>query len=205
MVLNISPGRWAKTTLSAVSKGLVGGGWRPTAPEIQQKSSPRIVFSYSHKRPGEASWRREAKIAARQFFCRAIAAQLPSPRRQFWKRKKMSSIVGERHFGRHFKRQLWARVIESQKLPRDSKESIFAARHQDVSQGPQGSHKRGHRKKGAEQGPESMVWEGFPSANLSVRHPFPVGQKRQIDFAGQKLPRDNFCLSLVSQLPPPLG
>ena len=30
------------------------------------------------------------------------------------------------------------RVIASQKLPRDSGESIFAARHQDVSQGPLG-------------------------------------------------------------------
>ena len=29
---------------------------------------------------------------------------------------------------------------------------------------------------------------------------FPVGQKRQIDVAGQKLPRDNFCLSLVSAI-----
>ena len=28
---------------------------------------------------------------------------------------------------------IWARVIESQKLPRDSGESIFAARRQDVS------------------------------------------------------------------------
>ena len=35
--------------------------------------------------------------------------------------------------------------------------------------------------------------------------PFPVGRKRQIDVAGQKLPRDNFCLSLVSQLPSPRG
>ena len=33
----------------------------------------------------------------------------------------------------------------------------------------------------------------------------PVGQKRHIDVAGQKLPRDNFCLSLVSQLPSPRG
>ena len=32
-----------------------------------------------------------------------------------------------------------ARVIESQKLPRDNRESIFAATHQDVSQGPQPS------------------------------------------------------------------
>ena len=30
------------------------------------------------------------------------------------------------------------RVIASQKLPRDSGESIFAARHQDASQGPLG-------------------------------------------------------------------
>ena len=30
------------------------------------------------------------------------------------------------------------RVIASQKLPQDSGESIFAARHQDVSQGPLG-------------------------------------------------------------------
>ena len=33
---------------------------------------------------------------------------------------------------------IWARVIASQKLPRDSGETIFAARHQSVSQGPRG-------------------------------------------------------------------
>ena len=33
----------------------------------------------------------------------------------------------------------------------------------------------------------------------------PVGQKRHLDVAGQKLPRDNFCLSVVSQLPSPGG
>ena len=37
------------------------------------------------------------------------------------------------------------------------------------------------------------------------RCPGAVGQKRQIDVAGQKLPRDNFCLSLVSQLTSPRG
>ena len=37
-----------------------------------------------------------------------------------------------------FYETIWAREIESQKLPRDSGESIFAARHQDVSQGPLG-------------------------------------------------------------------
>ena len=40
-----------------------------------------------------------------------------------------------------FYETIWARVIESQKLPRDSGESIFAARHQDVSQGPLGVRK----------------------------------------------------------------
>ena len=34
---------------------------------------------------------------------------------------------------------LVARVIASQKLPRDSGETIFAARHQSVSQGPLGT------------------------------------------------------------------
>ena len=33
------------------------------------------------------------------------------------------------------------RVAASQKLPRDSGESILAARHQDVSQGPLGTHR----------------------------------------------------------------
>ena len=33
---------------------------------------------------------------------------------------------------------IWARVIKSQQWPRDSGQSIFAARHQDVSQGPLG-------------------------------------------------------------------
>ena len=38
-----------------------------------------------------------------------------------------------------FEETIWARVIASQKLSRDSGETIFAARHQDVSQGPLGS------------------------------------------------------------------
>ena len=49
------------------------------------------------------------------------------------KQAKMSSLVGERQFRRHFERQFGVRVIASQKLPRDSGESICAARHQDVS------------------------------------------------------------------------
>ena len=35
------------SALRGFEKGLAGGGWRPTAPKIQQKLSPRIVFSYS--------------------------------------------------------------------------------------------------------------------------------------------------------------
>ena len=39
-------------------------------------------------------------------FCRSIAAPLPSPRGQFWKKKKENPLLwGERQFGRHFKRQ----------------------------------------------------------------------------------------------------
>ena len=53
-------------------------------------------------------------------------------------RKKMSSLVGDRQFGRHLRDNLVVRVIASQKLPRHSGESIFAARHLDVSQGPLG-------------------------------------------------------------------
>ena len=41
----------------------------------------------------------------RDNFCRSIAAQLPSPRGAMWEEEKMSSIVGERQFGRHFMRQ----------------------------------------------------------------------------------------------------
>ena len=34
---------------------------------------------------------------------------------------------------------------------------------------------------------------------------FPVGPARHLDVPGQKLPRDNFCLSIASQLPSPQG
>ena len=54
----------------------------------------------------------------------------------------MPSPVGERQFGRHFRETIWARVIASQKLSRDSGETIFAPRHQDVSQGPLGGSER---------------------------------------------------------------
>ena len=51
-------------------------------------------------------------------------------------RGKMSSLVA---IWEAFQETIRVRVIESQKLPRDNGESIFAARHQDVSQGPLGS------------------------------------------------------------------
>ena len=46
--------------------------------------------------------------------------------------------MGERQVGRHFKTQFGIWVIASQILPRDSGESISAARCLDVSQGPLG-------------------------------------------------------------------
>ena len=72
-----------------------------------------------------------------------FAAQLPRnyPHRggNFERGKNVLKNVGERQFARHFRRQFGCEgVVESLKLSRDSGESIFAARHQDVSQGPLG-------------------------------------------------------------------
>ena len=41
----------------------------------------------------------------RDNFCRSLAAQLPSPARAVLKEEKLHFLVGERQFGRHFKRQ----------------------------------------------------------------------------------------------------
>ena len=72
----------------------------------------------------------------------SFAAQLPRnyPRHggNFERGKNVLYCGGEAIL-EALKETIWARVIESQKLPRDSGESIFAARHQDVSQGPLGS------------------------------------------------------------------
>ena len=52
----------------------------------------------------------------------------------------MSSILGERQFGRHFKRQFGGEGNRESKIAaRPSGESVLAARHQDGSQGPLGS------------------------------------------------------------------
>ena len=73
-----------------------------------------------------------------------FAAQLPRnhPRHEgnFEGGENVLSCGGEAIW-EAFRETIWARVIESQKLPRDSGESIFAARHQDVSQGPLGKEK----------------------------------------------------------------
>ena len=46
---NNSPMEFLRTHVPSrgFEKGLAGGGWRPTAPKIQQTMSPRIVFSFS--------------------------------------------------------------------------------------------------------------------------------------------------------------
>ena len=80
--------------------------------------------------------------AARQKLPRDIfAAQLPRNyphHRGNFEREKNVLYCGGEVILEAFYETIWARVIESQKLPRDSGESIFAARHQYVSQGPLG-------------------------------------------------------------------
>ena len=70
-----------------------------------------------------------------------FAAQLPHnyPHRggNFETGKKSPLLWGRGNLGGNLRDNL-AGVIASQKLQRDSGESIFAARHQDASQGPLG-------------------------------------------------------------------
>ena len=70
-----------------------------------------------------------------------FAAQLPRsyPHHggNFERGKKCPLLWGEAIW-EAFYETTWARVIESQKMPRDSGESIFAATHQDASQGSLG-------------------------------------------------------------------
>ena len=67
------------------------------------------------------------------------------------------------------------RVIASQKLPRDSRETIFAARHQSVSQGPLGGGDIGWDRFGPGMGPgraqdrtQAMVWMAPPETVTDV-------------------------------------
>ena len=93
-----------------------------------QQSEICVKFSVCHPRgPGEASSCREANIAARQLLpLNCLAVTLPTE--AILKEERMSSRVGERPFGRHFKRQFGrgqSRVkncretVGSQFLPRD--------------------------------------------------------------------------------------
>ena len=77
------------------------------------------------------------KIAARQLLslnCLVITLTAGV----ILKEEKMPSLVSEpqERVWEAILETIWARVITSQKLSRDSGETIFAARHQDVSQGP---------------------------------------------------------------------
>ena len=57
-------------------------------------------------------------------------------RRGNFERGKIALSCGREAVWEAFLKTTWARVIASQKLSRDSGETIFATRHQDVSQGP---------------------------------------------------------------------
>ena len=73
----------------------------------------------------------------RDNFCRSIAAQLPSARGQRGKRKNVVYCPGEASW-EAFEETIWARVIESHKLPRDSGESIFCCEASRCLAGPSG-------------------------------------------------------------------
>ena len=70
--------------------------WRPawaTSPEIPQK----IKYPEGPERHLDAA--RQKLPRARDNFCCSIAAQLPSPRGQFWKRKKCPLLRGRGNLG----------------------------------------------------------------------------------------------------------
>ena len=70
-------------------------------------------------------------------FAAQLPGNCPHHRVNFERGKNVLSCGGEAIW-EAFLETICARVIASQKLPRDSGESIFAARHQDASQGPLG-------------------------------------------------------------------
>ena len=76
-----------------------------------------------------------------------FAAQMPRnyPHRggYFERGEKLPLLWGRDNLGRHLRDNLDEGNFASQKMPRDSGESIFAARHQDVSQGPLGNRNEG--------------------------------------------------------------
>ena len=71
-------------------------------------------------------------------FAARLPRNCPHRRGNFERGKNVLLLWGRGNLGGILRDNLVARVIESQKLPRDSGESIFAARHQGVSHGPLG-------------------------------------------------------------------
>ena len=86
---------------------------------------------------GEAYKSRETRIAARKVLslnCRAITLAAKAVLEEEVK----PTLKGRGNCG-HILWDIWAGVVASQKLPRDSGESSLAAKHSDVSQGPVGN------------------------------------------------------------------
>ena len=114
----------------------------------RQKGSPRFVPSCSFSSDlcslfsGTQRARRgilmpRGKNCRETIFAAHLPRNYPHHRGNFERGKNVLYCGGEAIW-EAFQETILARVIESQKLPRDSGESIFAAMHQDVSQGPLG-------------------------------------------------------------------
>ena len=71
-------------------------------------------------------------------FSRSVAAQLPSPRGQFRKRGKNPLLWGRGNLGGILRDNLGEGNCEAKIAARQRGVNFFAARHQDVSQGPLG-------------------------------------------------------------------
>ena len=94
-------------------------------------------------------------------FASQLPRNYPHRRGNFERGKNALSCGGETVWEALWE-AIWARVIASQKLSRDSGETIFAPRHQDVSQGPLGTESDSVLKTGRE-GPlrHSGKWAVF--------------------------------------------
>ena len=110
----------------------------PSPPPSRKNKNIRNVHQVPEQTTGngsrEASKCREAKIAARKCLplnCRTSTLTAAA----ILKEEKKPALVGRGNLGGVLRDNLGEGTLASQKLPGDS---IFAARHQDVSQGPQG-------------------------------------------------------------------
>ena len=108
---------------------------------IQDISGPDRLHAplnqFRTQRARRASWCREATFWPRDNFCRSIAAQLPSPRGNFERGKKCPLLWGRGNLGGILRDCLSEGNWESKIAARQWGVN-FAARHQDVSQGPLG-------------------------------------------------------------------